>query len=182
MSNKRFTVNVLAVAGILLISLVAMQFTTMFYVIVGTLLLGIVIIIYELAMGWTDHAALRVAVYMATLGAVLHLQINRDTYYADIIGSENNPFNLIYLGVIATGALGALGARLFAGSVELLFPLAGVAPLRLNAAHPWWRHITTSSREGKRARSWVMYILIAMLIVGLSQAVLAGLIMWRIFF
>lgn len=112
--SRRGRVVLWSVVGLMLgLPLVAMQFTDQVnwtpgdFAVAGVLLLGVVIP-YELAMKRSGDTDLRAGVAVA-LGAVfLLIWINGAV---GIIGSENNPANLMYGGVIAIAVIGVLIAR-----------------------------------------------------------------------
>lgn len=100
-------------ALILLLPLVAMQFTNEVawdetdFVIIGVLLFG-GCGAYELAARMTANVAYRAAVGFAVVTAATLIWIN---LAVGIIGSEDNPANLMYGAVLAIGILGALIVR-----------------------------------------------------------------------
>jgi hypothetical protein len=103
-----------AIAGlILLLPLVAMQFTDEVvwdetdFAVIGTMLLG-ACGAYELAARMTRNIAYRAAVGVAVVAAFILVWIN---LAVGIIGSEDDPANLMYGGVLAVGILGALIVR-----------------------------------------------------------------------
>ena len=105
---------VLATTFILLLPLVAMQFTDEVvwtladFVVAGALLLGTGFT-YELVARTGGNIAYRAAVGIALAAALLLVWI---TLAVGIIGSEDNPANLMYFGVLAVGLVGAVIARL----------------------------------------------------------------------
>lgn len=104
----------LATAFLLLVPLVAMQFTdevvwTLFdFIFAGTLLFGTGLA-YELVARKANTFAYRAAVGVALAAALLLIWINGAV---GIIGSENNPANLLYGGVLAVVLIGTILARL----------------------------------------------------------------------
>jgi hypothetical protein len=100
-------------ALILLLPLVAMQFTDQVdwdetdFAVFGAMLFG-VCGTYELAARMTRNTAYRAAVGVAVVAAFILIWIN---LAVGIIGSEDNPANLMYGGVLAVGILGALIVR-----------------------------------------------------------------------
>ena len=77
---------------------------------------------YELAARATGNLAFRVAVGVALAAAFLLVWIN---LAVGIIGSEDNPANLMYFGVLAVGILGAVIARFRpSGMARALFATA----------------------------------------------------------
>jgi hypothetical protein len=103
----------LAVAFILLLPLLAMQFTDEMdwdmadFVIAGALLFGAGLA-YELVAGMSDGIAYRAAVGVAVATALLLVWIN---LAVGLIGSEDNPANRMYIGVLAVLIIGSLIAR-----------------------------------------------------------------------
>ena len=100
-------------ALLLLLPLVAMQFTDEVdwdltdFVVVGAMLVGAGGT-YELAARMTGNIAYRAAVGVAVAAAFLLVWIN---LAVGIIGTEDNPANLMYGGVLAVGIIGAIIAR-----------------------------------------------------------------------
>ena len=100
-------------AFLLLLPLVAMQFTDEVdwdetdFIAMGALLFG-ACGTYELAARMTGNNAYRAAVGVAVVAAFLLIWIN---LAVGIIGSEDNPANLMYFGVLAVGIIGAFMAR-----------------------------------------------------------------------
>lgn len=111
-------------ALILLLPLIAMQFTnevnwdaTDFGV--AAFLIASVGIAFELAIRKTGSTAYRIASGFALIAVFLLIWMNAAV---GLIGSENNPANLLYGGVIAVGFVGALLARFQArGMARALF-------------------------------------------------------------
>lgn len=110
---------VLATAFLLLLPLLAMRFTNQVawdlidFIMAGALLLGTGLT-YELVARKAGTIAYRVAVGIALAAALLLVWIN---LAVGIIGSEDNPANLMYVGVLAVGLIGAAIARLEAGGM-----------------------------------------------------------------
>lgn len=107
------------VTGLLLmIPLIAMQFsdevvwTFSDFVIAGGLLFGTgfmyILVTRLLATQMAENPIYRVAVGFALLTGLFLIWSN---LAVGIIGSENNPYNVIYFGVIAVGIIGAFIAR-----------------------------------------------------------------------
>ncbi len=100
-------------ALLLLLPLVAMQFTKEMawgladFAIFGAMLLG-ACGTYELAARATGNNAYRAAVGIALAAAFILVWMN---LAVGIIGSEDNPANLMYGGVLAVGIIGAVFAR-----------------------------------------------------------------------
>lgn len=102
-----------AAAMILLLPLVAMQFTDEVnwdaadFVIAGVLLVGVGVP-YELVVRKTGDTAYRAGVGIALAAAFLLVWVNGAV---GIIGSEDNGANLMYGGVLAVGVVGSIIAR-----------------------------------------------------------------------
>jgi hypothetical protein len=127
MQNKNLIRIALATAFILLLPLVAMQFTDEVawgltdFVVAGVLLFGTGLT-YELVARKGSNIAYRVAVGVALAAALLLVWIS---LAVGIIGSEDNPANLTYIGVLAVGIIGALIARFQSyGMARTLFATA----------------------------------------------------------
>ena len=121
-----------AVALILLLPLVAMQFTDEVvwdvadFAVFGALLVGVGVT-FELAARKTGNTAYKTGVGLALLAAFLLVWVNGAV---GIIGSEGNDANLMYYGVLAVGIIGALIARLEPrGMARVLFATAGAQML-----------------------------------------------------
>lgn len=99
-------------AGIFMLPLLAMQFTTEVdwgpedFAIIGVML-AMVCGAYELAVRMNGSRAFRAAVLIAAVGCFLLIWVN---LAVGIIGDEDNVLNLVYLGVLAVPVLGALVA------------------------------------------------------------------------
>lgn len=113
-SASRWRVIPWAIAAcLLLLPLVAMQFTGEVnwdetdFLVMGALLFG-ACGAFELAARTTGNTAYRAAVGVAVVAAFLLIWIN---LAVGIIGSEDNPANLMYLGVLAVGILGGIIGR-----------------------------------------------------------------------
>ncbi len=122
----------LATAFILLLPLLAMQFTDEVvwdladFAVAGVLLFGTGLA-YELVARKAGAIVYRVAVGVALAAAFLLVWVNGAV---GIIGNEGNPANLMYFGVLAVGVIGALIARLEPrGMARVLFATAGAQML-----------------------------------------------------
>ena len=118
-----------AAALLLLAPLVAMRFTnevrwdeTDF--IFAALLLGLVGVAFEVTMRMTRSWTYRFAAGFAVAGAFLIVWANGAV---GMIGNEDNPYNLYFLGVIGLALLGAIVARFRAGGMAIAMLAAGVA-------------------------------------------------------
>jgi hypothetical protein len=78
------------------------------FVLMGVLIAGVGLV-YELAVRMSSSVAYRAGVGVALLGGFLLLWVN---LAVGIIGSEDNPANLMYLGVLAVAFVGAASSRL----------------------------------------------------------------------
>lgn len=102
-----------AAALFLLVHLVAtqvtdeVQWTVSDFALAAALLFGS-LGLYELALRKIGDLAYRTALVLALAGGILLIVVNGAV---GIIGSEDNPANLMYGGVLAVGVLGALLAR-----------------------------------------------------------------------
>ncbi|HEX6376604.1 MAG TPA: hypothetical protein VFZ91_12890 [Allosphingosinicella sp.] len=102
-----------AAAFLLLSPLAAMQFTAEVdwdgtdFIVFGAMLFA-ACGTFELAVRMTGNCAYRTAVGVAAAAAFLLVWIN---LAVGIVGSENNPANLMYGGVLAVGIAGAVIAR-----------------------------------------------------------------------
>jgi len=100
-------------AFLLMVPLVAMRFTDEMnwdetdFIVFGAMLLG-ACGAYELATRMTGNAAYRAAVGVAVVAAFILIWMN---LAIGIIGSEDNPANLMYGGVLAIAVLGGLIVR-----------------------------------------------------------------------
>jgi hypothetical protein len=103
----------LATASILLVPLVAMQFTnevnwTVFdFIVMGILLLGSGLTFLFISK-MSDRILYRTAVGLGVAAGFLLIWVN---LAAGIIGSADNPANLMYIGVLAVGIIGAFITR-----------------------------------------------------------------------
>jgi hypothetical protein len=114
MQNKNIIYLALGTAFILLVPLLAMLFTDQVvwdltdFIVAGALIFGTGLA-YELVARKGGTMAYRVAVGIALAAALLLVWMN---LAVGIIGSEDNPVNLMYFGVLAIGILGTTIARL----------------------------------------------------------------------
>ena len=135
-----------AAASILLLPLVAMQFTAevkwsvVDFAFAGVLLAGAGIA-YELAVRARGDTAYRAAVAVALAAAFILVWVSLSV---GIIGKDGDPANLLYLGVLAVGVTGSVIARFRpAGMARALLAtalaqvLVGVIALAGRLGHPW---------------------------------------------
>ena len=136
--HKNIVCIVLGTAGLLLIPLVAMQFTDEVswgqgdFIIMGALLLAVGFT-YEFIAKRTNKTVYRVAFAVGLGAAFLLAWVNGAV---GIIGNEGQPANLLYAAVFAAGLVGSLVARfkprgmaltLFAAAaIQLLVPVAAM--------------------------------------------------------
>jgi len=111
---KRWRIAAWATAAlVLLVPLIAMQFTDEVnwdvadFVILAAMM-GSAGVVFELTVKKTGNAAYRTGIGLALVATFLLLWINGAV---GIIGSEDNKANLMYVGVLAVGLIGALIAR-----------------------------------------------------------------------
>ena len=146
MQNKNIMRIALMTAFMLLLPLLAMQFTDEVawdladFAVAGTLLFASGLT-YELIARKAGNIAYRAAIGVTITAALLLVWMN---LAVGIIGNEENPANLMYCGVIAVGIIGALSARLRPqGMARALFAMAlaqtSVAVIALIAGlgYPW---------------------------------------------
>jgi hypothetical protein len=158
-------VKVFIIGAVLLLPLLAMQFTDdvnwgLFdFAAAGALMFGAALA-YELVARKGGTLAYRAATGIAVMTALVLVWIN---LAVGIIGSEDNPANLMYLGVLAVGAIGAGVARLRPrGMARALFGTAVVQALVPLIAMVVWKSDMTPSVGGIVA----LNTLFAMLFVG----------------
>jgi hypothetical protein len=127
MQNKNIIRIAIATAFILLLPLLAMQITDEVvwdladFAVAGALLFGTGLT-YELVARKMGSIACRVAVGVALAAALLLVWMN---LAVGLIGSEDELANLMYIGVLAVGIIGAIIARLRPhGMVRALFATA----------------------------------------------------------
>ncbi len=102
----------LITAFILLLPLLVMQFTDEMdwdlvdFAVAGALLFGAGLT-YELIAGKIGNITYRIAIGLAVVTALILIWVN---LAVGIIGTEDNPVNLMYVGVLAVGIIGSLSA------------------------------------------------------------------------
>ncbi len=149
LQNKNIIRIALATAFILLLPLLAMQITDEVvwdladFAVAGALLFGTGLT-YELVARKMGSIAHRVAVGVALAAALLLVWVN---LAVGIIGNEGNPANLMYIGVLAVGIIGALIARfqphgmsraLFATALAQMLVAVIALAARLGTSGPVW--------------------------------------------
>ena len=142
-------------AFLLLLPLVAMQFTNEVdwdetdFIVMGLLLFG-ACGAFELAARMTGNTAYRAAVGVAVVAAFLLIWIN---LAVGIIGSEDNPANLMYFGMLGLGLVGAFIARFRAdGMARALVAMA--------LAQGLIAVITLAAGLGSEGENWPRVILV----------------------
>ena len=116
-------------AGVLALPFVAMRFTSEVnwspadFVFAG-ILIGGTGLLFELSVRFTSSRAYRAGVAAALAAAFLTVWINGAV---GMIGSEDNPYNLLFLAIIPFAAIGAALARLRPGGMALTMALAAGA-------------------------------------------------------
>lgn len=140
--RRQMAYVVMATVGLLMIPLVAMQFTgevnwsPFDFIVMGTLLFGTGLA-YVLISRVSDSTAYRAAVAVSAVTGLLLIWVN---LAVGIIGSENNPANQLYFGVILVGLVGAFLARFRPrGMARALFVTAGIQLLVPVLALIIWR-------------------------------------------
>lgn len=190
-----------AAGGLLLLPLVAMQFTREVDwdgrdFAVMAVLLGLACGTFELALRLSDSPAYRAGFGIAAVGGFLLVWVN---LAVGMIGSEQNPYNLWFGAVLATGLVGALLARFrAAGMVRVLLATAlvqaavsGVAlAIGGDALGAWlsglwilfWLaaarcfHLATDATRSHAAQRLQVHALLSVLAIGFGALLLAVMI------
>lgn len=122
----------LAAAALLLVPLVAMQFTSEVdwtlgdFIFFGTML-TVFGLLFEISLSWSASPTYRAAMVVALGTGFLLVWVN---LAVGLIGSEDNAFNLLYFAVLLVGALVAAHARFEAeGMGRALFATAAAQVL-----------------------------------------------------
>jgi hypothetical protein len=119
------------VAALVLLPWVAMQFTsevnwTLGDFVAAAVLLGGVGLAFEGAVRLSTSWLYRAAFGVALMSGLMLIWIN---LAVGIIGDEDNPANLMFAGVLALAAVGALVARFRAGGMALALAVTAAAQL-----------------------------------------------------
>ena len=123
------------VVGLLVTPAIAMRFTDEVrwtladFVFAGFILVSAGVIA-ELAVRASADWSYRIGAALAVLASALLLWINAAV---GIIGSEDNPTNLLYLAVIAAAFVGAVATRFRAGGLSLAMVSAAVLQITIGA-------------------------------------------------
>jgi hypothetical protein len=123
-------------ASLLLVPAVAMRFTrevdwTAFDFMFAAILIGGVGIAFEAAVRMTANIAYRAGIAVALAAIFLLVWVNGAV---GMIGSENNPYNLLFIGVIVLALAGAVAARFRAAGMARAMIVAAVAQAAVGAA------------------------------------------------
>lgn len=120
---------------LLLIPLLAMRFTDEVawspadFAVAGALLFGTGFT-YKVVAGKSPSAACRLAVAVALGAALLLVWLN---LAVGLIGDETNPANLMYVGVLAIGVVGAIAARLEPSGMAIALSATALAQALVGA-------------------------------------------------
>ena len=121
---------------LLMLPAVAMRFTsevnwTVSDFIFAALLFGIVGLAFELIVRTSDSLAYRFGAGLAVVGGFLTIWINGA---AGMIGSEDNPYNLVFGGVLLIALIGSVLARFRAAGMARTMAVAAIAQVAAGAA------------------------------------------------
>jgi hypothetical protein len=124
-----------AAISLLVLPAVAMRFTdevnwTAGDFVFAGLLFGGVGLGIEFLVRQSANLSYRVGAVLALLAAFLNVWVNGAV---GMIGSEDNPYNLLFIGVIALSAIGAAAARLRPAGISRAMLAAGAAHLAIAA-------------------------------------------------
>jgi hypothetical protein len=135
MKNKRLVRIIMVIIGLLLIPLIAMQFTTeMEWSLDDFITMGVMLSIagamIEIGARMSHNMQYRIGLAIAVFAGFTLLWVN---LAVGIIGSENTPANGLFLGVLAIGIIGAIAsafkargmavAALITASAQFLAPI-----------------------------------------------------------
>ena len=120
-------------AGLLLLPLAAMRFTSEVNWTVGdfifaALLLGIVGVTFELTVRVTRNWLQRAAVGFALAAAFSTIWVNGAV---GMIGDEDNPYNLLFLGVIVLALVGSVAVRFRSARMAAAMGVAAIAHIAI---------------------------------------------------
>jgi hypothetical protein len=146
MSGKNIFRFAIATALLLLVPLIARwPWSLSDFIVAGALLFGSGVV-FELVANRIANTTYRIAVGLAVASALILVWIN---LAVGIIGSENNPANLMYLGVLAIGLIGAVIARFQPrGMSRALFAMAFLQVVVPVVALLVWNRAVTSEPPG----------------------------------
>lgn len=120
-------------AGLLLLPLVAMRYTTEVNWTVGdfifaALLIGVIGVTFELTVRVTRSWTHRTAVGFALAAALFTVWVNGAV---GMIGDEDNPYNLLFLGVIVLALVGSVAARFRPAGMAAAMGIAAIAHIAI---------------------------------------------------
>jgi hypothetical protein len=150
------------VAGLLITPAIAMRFTeevqwtTSDFIFAGVVLIGAGAVA-ELAVRASSAWSYRIGAGLAVLASVLLLWINGAV---GIIGSEDHPANLLYLGVNLTAFVGAVASRFRAGGLSLSMTSAAVIQGVIGV-------LVVVRRWGEGSENWPRPVIVLTIIFGL---------------
>lgn len=150
------------VVGLLVTPAIAMRFTdevrwtTSDFIFAGVVLIGAGAIA-ELAVRASGDWSYRIGAGLAVLASVLLLWLNGAV---GIIGSEDHPANLLYLGVILSAFVGAVVGRFRAGGLSLAMASAATLQFVIGVLAVWrgW---------GEGSENWPQPVIVLSIIFGL---------------
>lgn len=119
-----------AVAGLLLLPYVAGAPWTAFDYVVAAVLLGSVGLGLELIVRASRNLSFRLGAALAVFGAFLTVWTNGAV---GMIGSEDNPYNLLFMGVLLIALIGALLARLRPAGMARAMGVTAIAQVAVAA-------------------------------------------------
>ena len=130
--------------GLLLLPLVAMAFTDEVDwgpedFLAAAILIGGTGLVFELAVRRTRDPAYRAGVGVCLAAGFLLIWIN---LAVGIIGSEDNPLNQLYAGVLAVGLIGSLAGGLRPRAMAVAFAAAAAAQILVSAIALYHGHVT----------------------------------------
>ena len=122
-------------AVLMLLPLIAMQFTnevnwTASDFVFAAVLFGSVGLTFELIFRRSRSLAYRLGAAIAVVGAFLTVWVNGAV---GMIGSEDNPYNLLFLGVLVLALVGAVIARFRSPGMARAMAAAGIAQAAVSA-------------------------------------------------
>lgn len=150
------------VVGLLVAPAIAMQvndevrWTTFDFILAGAVLIGAGAIA-ELALRASGCWSYRTGAVLAVLAAVLLLWLNGAV---GIIGSEDHPANLLFLGVILSVVVGAVVSRFRAGGLSLTMASAASLQAVIGVLAVWmgW---------GETSENWPQPVIVLSIVIGL---------------
>lgn len=162
MRIRRIVLSAAGTALVLLVPLAAMQFSdemswdSFDFVVAGVLIFGTGLA-YEFLATRGSSPMYRIAAGLALAGAFLLVWMN---LAVGLIGSENNPANLLYGGVLGVGIIGAVVARFRPqGMARTLFAMALAQGLVPFIAMMIWKPAFTKAMLGVLAVNAIFVLL-----------------------